>query len=66
MLDKAWFYFTRMLDAGTMGDDAGEMNRVISTGATILGVVVAGLLDLVAGRQLPGAARRDQDAAARR
>ena len=44
ILDKAWFYFTRMLDAGTMGDDAGELNRVISTGATILGVVVAGLL----------------------
>ena len=42
--NKAWFYFTRMLDAGTMGDDEGDFNRVISTGATILGVVVAGLL----------------------
>ena len=44
VLDKAWFYFTRMLDAGTMGDDAGEVNRLVSTAATILGVVVAGLL----------------------
>ena len=44
ILDKAWFYFTRMLDAGTMGDDEGQFNRVISTGATIVGVVVAGLL----------------------
>ena len=44
ILDKAWLYFTRMLDAGTMGDDAGEINRMFSTGATILGVVVAGLL----------------------
>ena len=44
VLDKAWFYFTRMLDAGTMGDDAGELNRFVSTGATILGVIVAGLL----------------------
>src|SRR5688572_22687937 len=42
--NKAWFYFTRMLDAGTMGDDEGDINRGISTGATILGVVVAGLL----------------------
>src|SRR5262245_20724478 len=41
-LNKAWFYFTRMLDAGTMGDDEGEVNRLVSTGATILGVVVAG------------------------
>ena len=44
LLDKSWFYFTRMLDAGTMGDDAGEINRLVSTAATILGVVVAGLL----------------------
>jgi hypothetical protein len=44
VLDKSWFYFTRMLDAGTMGGDAGELNRFVSTGATILGVVVAGLL----------------------
>ena len=42
--NKAWFYFTRMLDAGTMGDDEGDVNRVVSTGATILGVIVAGLL----------------------
>ena len=43
-LDTAWFYFTRMLDAGTMGGDGGQFNRLISTFATILGVVVAGLL----------------------
>jgi ion channel POLLUX/CASTOR len=42
--NKAWFYFTRMLDAGTMGDDEGDVNRALSTGATIVGVVVAGLL----------------------
>lgn len=44
LLDKSWFYFTRMLDAGTMGGDEGNLNRLLSTGATILGVVVAGLL----------------------
>ena len=43
-LDKMWFYFTRMLDAGTMGDDSGSVNRLVSTGATIMGVVIAGLL----------------------
>src|SRR5262245_25584822 len=43
-LDRAWFYFTRFLDAGTMGGDAGNANRVVSTAATIGGVVVAGLL----------------------
>ena len=44
VLDRAWFYFTRFLDAGTMGGDAGNLNRFISTAATIAGVVVAGLL----------------------
>lgn len=43
-LDKMWFYFTRMLDAGTMGGDEGHLNRLVSTGATIMGVVIAGLL----------------------
>ncbi len=43
-LDKMWFYFTRMLDAGTMGGDTGHLNRLISTAATIMGVVIAGLL----------------------
>ena len=44
IIDQAWWYFTRLLDAGTMGGDAGNVNRVISTAATIMGVVVAGLL----------------------
>lgn len=43
-LDVMWFYFTRFLDAGTMGDDGGTFNRFVSTAATITGVVVAGLL----------------------
>lgn len=54
--NKAWFYFTRMLDAGTMGDDEGDLNRVISTGSTVLGVVVAGLLISSLCRQFPRAA----------
>lgn len=44
LLDRAWFYFTRFLDAGTMGGDAGNPNRFVSTMATVAGVVVAGLL----------------------
>lgn len=44
VLDRAWFYFTRFLDAGTMGGDAGNPNRLVSTFATVAGVVVAGLL----------------------
>lgn len=44
ILDRAWFYFTRFLDAGTMGGDAGNPNRFVSTLATVAGVVVAGLL----------------------
>lgn len=43
-LDRSWFYFTRLIDPGTMGGDAGNVNRFLSTGATIIGVVVAGLL----------------------
>lgn len=42
--DKIWYYFTRMLDAGTMGGDTGGWNRIVSTGATMMGVVIAGLL----------------------
>jgi hypothetical protein len=42
--DKFWFYFTRILDAGTMGGDQGGAVRLVSTVDTILGVVVAGLL----------------------
>ncbi|MCC6995216.1 MAG: hypothetical protein IT370_11460 [Deltaproteobacteria bacterium] len=41
---RFWFYFTRILDAGTMGGDEGTAVRVISTVDTILGVIVAGLL----------------------
>ncbi len=43
-LDRGWFYFTRVIDPGTMGGDGGNFNRLVSTGATIIGVVVAGLL----------------------
>lgn len=43
-LDRSWFYFTRFLDAGTMGGDGGNVNRFVSTAATVSGVVVAGLL----------------------
>jgi ion channel POLLUX/CASTOR len=43
-LDRAWFYFGRVMDAGTMTGDAGNVNRLVSTLATILGVIVAGLL----------------------
>lgn len=42
--NRFWFYFTRILDAGTMGGDAGAGVRIISTVDTILGVIVAGLL----------------------
>src|SRR5688500_1123217 len=41
---KFWFYFTRILDAGTMGGDQGAAVQVISTLDTIAGVIVAGLL----------------------
>ncbi len=44
MGDRLWHYFGRILDAGTMADDAGAVNRLVSTGTTILGVIVAGLL----------------------
>jgi len=43
-IEKAWFYFTRILDAGTMGGDEGILLQVVSTTDTILGVIVAGLL----------------------
>jgi hypothetical protein len=44
LLDKMWWYFTRLIDSGGMGGDTGNVNRFVSTVATILGVVVAGLL----------------------
>ncbi len=44
LLDRGWFYFTRLIDPGTMGSDAGNPNRLVSTAATVAGVVVAGLL----------------------
>src|SRR6185503_12741760 len=43
-IEKVWFYFTRILDAGTMGGDEGILLQAISTTDTILGVIVAGLL----------------------
>lgn len=43
-IEKGWFYFTRILDAGTMGGDEGILLQAISTTDTILGVIVAGLL----------------------
>ncbi len=42
--DRMWFFFTRILDAGTMGGDTSWATRVVSTVDTILGVIVAGLL----------------------
>ena len=36
-LDRAWFYFGRVMDSGTMTGDNGNVNRVVSTAATILG-----------------------------
>jgi hypothetical protein len=42
--DKFWFYFTRVLDTGAMGDDEGIAMRVVSAVDTVLGLVVAGLL----------------------
>jgi hypothetical protein len=42
--ETLWFYFGRVIDAGTMGGDGGNVNRLVSTSATVLGVVVAGLL----------------------
>src|SRR4051812_5005956 len=41
--DKFWFYFMRILDTGSMGDDKGLM-RVVSAIDTVMGLVVAGLL----------------------
>jgi len=42
--DKTWFYFTRAMDGGTMGGDEGTGVRLVSTGATIVGVILTGLL----------------------
>jgi hypothetical protein len=42
--EKFWFFFTRVIDAGTMVGDRSPGVRVVSTIATLLGVVVAGLL----------------------
>jgi hypothetical protein len=42
--ETAWYYFGRVLDSGTFTADSGLTNRVISTVASILGVIVAGLL----------------------
>jgi hypothetical protein len=42
--ETAWFYFGRVIDAGTFVGDEGIVNRTVSTVVSILGVVVAGLL----------------------
>jgi hypothetical protein len=42
--EVGWFYFGRVIDSGTFTADAGIGNRVVSTIAAILGVIVAGLL----------------------
>lgn len=42
--ETAWYYFGRVLDSGTFTADSGLANRIISTVASILGVIVAGLL----------------------
>jgi hypothetical protein len=42
--EVAWFYFGRVIDAGTFVGDAGGLNRVISTSVSVLGIIVAGLL----------------------
>lgn len=42
--ETAWFYFGRVIDAGTFVGDEGVLNRSVSTLVSILGVIVAGLL----------------------
>lgn len=42
--EVSWFYFGRVIDAGTFVGDTGIVNRAISTTVSILGVIVAGLL----------------------
>jgi len=42
--ETAWFYFGRVIDAGTFVGDAGAVNRVVSTTVSVLGIIVAGLL----------------------
>jgi ion channel POLLUX/CASTOR len=42
--EKFWFYFTRILDTGAMGDDEGWSVRIVSAVDTVMGLVVAGLL----------------------
>lgn len=42
--DKFWFFFARIMDAGTMGGDSNPLVRVVSTVDTLAGVIVAGLL----------------------
>ncbi len=44
LFDKCWFYFTRAMDGGTMGGDEGTGVRLVSTGATVVGVILTGLL----------------------
>jgi hypothetical protein len=42
--EVSWFYFGRVIDSGTFTGDSGLGTRLVSTIASILGVIVAGLL----------------------
>lgn len=42
--ETAWYYFGRVIDAGTFVGDAGIVNRLVSTTVSVMGIVVAGLL----------------------
>jgi hypothetical protein len=42
--ETAWFYFGRVIDAGTFVGDTGFVNRAVSTAVSVMGIVVAGLL----------------------
>jgi len=42
--ETLWYYFGRVIDAGTFVGDEGVVNRSVSTVISILGVIVAGLL----------------------
>ena len=44
LFEAGWFYFGRVIDAGTFTGDTGFFNRAVSVLVTILGVIVAGLL----------------------
>jgi ion channel POLLUX/CASTOR len=50
LLEGMWWAMTRVLDAGTMGDDEGTLVRMVGTLSTLCGLgVVALLIGLVSG-----------------